>query len=234
MRIAIGALRLALAALVLAAVIATYAGTAARNGAPPNPFNFFGYFTIQSNLLGVAVLALSAVAVLRRSPGPRWLPGLRGAAVAYIVVVGLVYAVLLAPLGLEGGVPVPWANQVLHIVSPILIPIDWLLVADRPALAWRKLWTVLPYPATWLAVVLIRGASDGWVPYPFLNPEEGAASIALVCLGIALTILASGALATALSRIRLLLADTMETRPTAAATAPGGGDATNAREGAAA
>jgi len=204
MRIAIGSVRLALAAFMLAAVVATYIGTVVRNGVAPNPFNFFGYFTIQSNLLGVLALVLSAVALLRGGTGPRWLPGLRGAVVAYIIVVGLVYAVLLAPLGLEGGVPVPWANQVLHIVSPILIPLDWLLVADRPALPWRRLWTVLPYPAVWLAVVLVRGATDGWVPYPFLAPENGAASITLVCLGIALTILASGALATGLSRVRVL------------------------------
>lgn len=205
MRIAIGTARLALAALVLAAIAATYAGTVARIGAPPHPFNFFGYFTIQSNLLGLAALALSGVALLRGGTGPRWLPGFRGAVVAYIIVVGLVYAVLLAPLGLEGGAPVPWANFVLHVVSPILIPLDWLLVADRPALPWRRLWVVLPYPAAWLAVVLLRGATDGWVPYPFLAPENGAASIALVCFGIALTILASGALATALSRVGLLL-----------------------------
>ena len=71
---------------------------------------------------------------------------------------------------------------------------------------------VLTYPALWLLVVLIRGATDGWVPYPFLAPENGAASIAAVCLGIAATVLAAGALTTALSRVRLLLADTMVER----------------------
>jgi len=210
MRIAIGSVRLALAALMLAAVVATYLGTVARIGAAPNPFNFFGYFTIQSNLLGIAALLLSGVALLQSTggrTGPRWLPAFRGAVVAYIVVVGLVYAVLLAPLGLEGGAPVPWANFVLHVVSPILIPLDWLLVADRPALPWRRLWVVLPYPAVWLTVVLIRGASDGWVPYPFLAPENGAWSIALVCFGIALTILAAAALATGLSRARIIRVD---------------------------
>lgn len=212
MKFAIGAARLALAALMVAAIAATYAHVYGTVGGHPNLFNFFGFFTIQSNLLGVAALALSAIALMLDRRGPRWLPVFRGAVVAYLIVVGLVYAVLLAPLGLEGGVPVVWANTVLHVVSPIALLLDWLLVADRPALRWRHLWVVLTYPALWLLVVLIRGATDGWVPYPFLAPENGAASIAVVCLGIAATVLAAGALATALSRIRLLLADTMVER----------------------
>lgn len=203
MRLAVAALRIVLAALMAAAVIATYAETASRTGSAPNPFNFFGYFTIQSNLLGIAALLLAATALLRGRKGPGWLPGFRAAVVAYIVIVGLVYAILLAPLGLEGGVPVPWANTVMHVVSPILLPLDWLLVPDRPALRWRRLWTVLPYPAVWLVVVLVRGATDGWVPYPFLDPDKGAASIAVVCAGIAVAILACGALAYAASRVRL-------------------------------
>jgi hypothetical protein len=204
MRITIGSIRLALALLVLVAIAATYTETAARVGGLPNPFNFFGYFTIQSNVMGIAALAVSGLLLLRGRQGPRWLPYFRGAVVGYLVVVGLVYAVLLAPLGVEGGVPVPWANVVLHVVAPIVLPVDWLLVADRPALAWRWLWLVLIYPALWLTVVLIRGVTDGWVPYPFLNPENGADSIAVVCLGIAATILAAGALAYALSRLRVL------------------------------
>ncbi len=230
MRITIGSIRLALAALMLVAIAATYAETAGRTGAAPNPFNFFGYFTIQSNLMGIAVLAASGALLLRRRRGPGWFPYARGAVVGYLAVVGLVYAVLLAPLGAEGGVPVAWANTVLHIVSPLALPLDWLLVADRPALAWRRLWVVLLYPAVWLLVVLVRGATDGWVPYPFLAPENGAGSIAVVCLGIALAVLVAGALATWLSRVRLLLAgaaDTMESRPGAA-------DAREAQGGAAA
>ena len=32
---------------------------------------------------------------------------------------------------------------------------------------------MLIYPLVWTVVVLIRGATDGWVPYPFLNPSQG-------------------------------------------------------------
>ena len=33
-------------------------------------------------------------------------------------------------------------------------------------------------------MVLIRGATDGWFPYPFLDPAKGYASIAVVVAGI--------------------------------------------------
>ncbi len=203
MRMGIAALRFAMAAAMLAAIVSTYVLSAQHRGAPPNPFNFFGFFTIQSNLLGIVAFTVSAVVLVRGGPAPGWLPSFRGATTAYLMVVGVVYVTLLAPLGAEGGVTEPWANWVLHYLSPVVIAVDWLLVADRPALAWRQLWLVLVYPAVWIVVVLIRGATDGWVPYPFLNPENGAGSIALVCLGIALTILAAGALATVLSRADL-------------------------------
>ena len=35
------------------------------------------------------------------------------------------------------------------------------------------MWLHVLYPVVWIAVVLVRGATDGWVPYPFLNPEQG-------------------------------------------------------------
>lgn len=69
--------------------------TAAR--VPINPFNFFGYFTIQSNLIITVVYLLTAI---RSSDGPRgWLTLARACATAYLIVVGIVYALLLAPLG---------------------------------------------------------------------------------------------------------------------------------------
>lgn len=106
---------------------------------------------------------------------------------------GIVYAVLLAPLGEAGGVPDDWTNAVLHLVTPLYLPLDWLLFRDRPALRWRTLPWVLAYPAVWLTVVLIRGATDGWVPYPFLNPSVGYGRVALTCLAIFFVGLALGA-----------------------------------------
>ena len=104
------------------------------------------------------------------------------------------YATLLAPLEEAGGVPVPWANVVLHVVTPVYGIVDWLLFRDRVRLPLDRLWVVLFYPAMWLAVVLLRGATDGWVPYPFLDPHQGYAAVTGYCLVILVAFLIVGAL----------------------------------------
>ena len=142
-------IRLALAAVIVLAVVATLADTARRAGGI-NPFNFFGYFTIQSNLLFAAVLVAGGVRFrARRVPSrsdSEWLDYARASSAVYIVIVGVVYNTLLAPLAEAGGVPVPWANTVLHVVAPIIGALDWVAVGDRPALDWRRLWVPLIYP----------------------------------------------------------------------------------------
>ncbi|MCU1447288.1 Pr6Pr family membrane protein [Cryobacterium sp.] len=192
------ALRLSMGALTLVAVAATFVSTAAR--ATINPFNFFGFFTIQSNLLAAGVLLATALLVLRSRPVPDWLVLARAAATAYMIVVGVVYNTLLT--GLAGGVDLPWANTVLHVLFPLYCLLDWLVFADRDRQPWRRLWLLLAYPALWCNVVLLRGATDGWVPYPFLNPVAGYDVVFGCVLLIAGTVLAAGAVVFGLSRVR--------------------------------
>lgn len=66
-------------------------------------------------------------------------------------------------------------------------------------LSYRAVPLLLIYPMLWTGVVLVRGASDGWVPYPFLNPDQGyrvialyVVSIAVVFAGIAFLVVAYG------------------------------------------
>lgn len=193
----VAVVRVVAALAVLVAVAATFFDTASR--AAIVPVNFFGYFTIQGNILLAVVLLLTVLRGDRRSPG---LALVRGAATSYIVVVGLVYNTLL--IGLAGGVALPWANTVMHLLFPIYGLLDWLLVADRPPLPWRRLWVVVVYPIVWLVVVLVRGATDGWVPYPFLDPANGYDSVAVSVVIVAVAFLLSGVLVWALSRMRVL------------------------------
>ncbi|MVA77433.1 hypothetical protein GC722_15595 [Auraticoccus sp. F435] len=197
MRIAVAVVRLAVVAAVAAAVAATLVVSAARG--PVNPFNFFGYFTVQSNLLLAAVYLATALLALRDRPVPRWLVVARAAATTYIVVVGVVYNTLLA--GLAGGVELAWANAVLHLVTPVHALLDWVLVADRGRLPWRVWGYLAVYPVVWLVVVLLRGAGDGWVPYPFLDPDRGYLTVAAYALAIAVVVMAAGAGVIALSRL---------------------------------
>lgn len=197
-QVAVGTVRLLAALAVVAAVIATHLEAAARTQV--NPFNLYGYFTVQSNLIGALAWIVAALTGLERRRSSIWLGTLRAVAVTCLVIVGLVYATLLAPLGAAGGVPLPWANAVLHLVTPVVAIADWLLVGDRPALGAGHLPLILAYPALWITVVLIRGATDGWVPYPFLDPAQGYPLVALYCLAILAVFVVVGVLVIRASR----------------------------------
>ncbi len=146
-----------------------------------NPLTFFSYFTIQSNILVVVTLLLSALAVAAAKG--RQLSVLRGVATVYIVVVGIGFSLLLA--GVEGLIltAVPWDNIVLHYIIPAAVLIDFLI--DRPASIRfaTGLWWLI-YPIVYVTAALIRGAITGWYPYPFLDPgKSSAGSIAVTILG---------------------------------------------------
>ncbi len=196
-------LRLAVAAAVGAAIIATSVDAASRTTI--NWFNLFGYFTIQSNIIVAAVYVIGAIRLLRNGALSDQELLARGAATTYITVVGIVYAVLLAPLGAAGGVPVAWANVVLHIVMPIYGVLDWLLFSDRRRIGFRLLWVVPVYPLVWVLVVIVRGATDGWFPYPFLDPATGYGSILTYVAVITVCMLVIGALVFAGTRVRAII-----------------------------
>jgi hypothetical protein len=193
-------LRLLVVISVVIAIVATFFDTASR--AAINPFNFFGYFTMQSNILTAVVLLLAALATFRGRPQTPLLVLARACVTTYIVIVGIVYNTLL--VGLEGGISLEWANWVLHVAFPIYAALDWILFGDRHALPWRQLWVVLIFPVVWIIVVIIRGATDGWVPYPFLDPSLGYGVVALYSLGIFVATVIVGALVFAFSRVRII------------------------------
>ena len=194
---AASALRLLGGGAVTGILLYTYVRGIPRQGA--SLVDYFGYFTNLTSLLAAGVLIASSLISLRARTVPSALTSARAVAVACMIVVGVVYNVLVPG---TGSAP-PWVSATLHTIFPILLLLDWIFVDDRPPLPWRRLWVVLPYPVVWLGVVLVRGATDGWVPYGFLLPERGAASLATHVAGLLLALLASGALVWALSRVRL-------------------------------
>ena len=200
MKYLVAAVRLSFALLGTVAILSTFFDTATR--ATINPFNFFGFFTMQSNIILVIVLMVAAVVSLSGRRQSRSLMLARGCATTYIVITGVVYNVLLA--GLEGGVSLAWANSVLHIILPLYAALDWLIFSDRSALAFKKIWVALVYPIVWLIVVTIRGATDGWVPYPFLDPAQGYGVVALYALAIAIATVVFAAIIWAVSRVHLI------------------------------
>jgi hypothetical protein len=129
--------------------------------------NFFSFFTIQSNILAVAALFL-LVAVPRNSRTALF-DGARQAAVLYIAITGVVFALLLSGLQEDVQTSASWVDLVVHKLMPVVLVADWLIDPPRHRLpAWTVLaW--LAYPASWLAYTLIRGEIVDWYPYPFVD-----------------------------------------------------------------
>ena len=189
--------RIAIGGAVIGILGYAYLAAGAVNGL--SPLDYFGFFTNLTSLITGILLIITGVWSLRGHRAPSWLVTARGVATACMLIVGLVYNVLVPG---TGSAP-PWVSASLHVVFPTLVLLDWIVIGDRRPLPWRRLW-LLPYPLTWLVVVLIRGATDGWVPYGFLLPERGMLSLSLHILGLLAALLLAGVVVWAASRLRLL------------------------------
>lgn len=177
-----------------------------------NPFDFFGYFTNQTSLITSLLLIATGVLSVSGRPAPQWLIVLRAIATSCMIIVGVIYNTLVPG---TGSAP-PWVSAILHLAFPTYVVLDWLLIGDRRPLPWRGLWLVLPYPLLWMLVVLVRGSTDGWVPYGFLLPERGVAPLALHVVGLLLALIAAATLVWWASRFRGVPAATVEHRVGAA------------------
>lgn len=175
----------ALGALVLQTVLVVQGGRVLDEHSQPDlPVRLgrlVSYFTIQSNLL-VAITATQ----LARDPlrdGPGWRV-LRAAAVAGILVTGIVHFVLLRPLLDLTGADYA-ADKLLHMVVPLLAVVGWAAYGPRPRVSVRDAGLVLVWPFAWLAWTLGVGAVSGWYPYPFLDHrEDGVAAVVVSAIGV--------------------------------------------------
>jgi hypothetical protein len=167
------------------------------SGPERNPFDFFGYFTNLTSLLTALVLVGTGLSGLRGRHPHAALVVARAVATACMLVVAVVYNVLVPGTGTAP----PWVSATLHAIVPVLVLLDWVLIGDRSPLRWSRLWLVLPYPAVWITVVLVRGATDGWVPYGFLLPERGPLSLTLHVVGLLGALLLAAALVWWASRL---------------------------------
>jgi len=149
--------------------------------------NYFSFFTIQSNLIGAAVLLIGAIAM----PGAsRSWDLVRGAAAIYLILTGVVYNTLLT--GVDVQTSQQWVNNVMHRIIPIVMLIDFLIVPLAHRIRWREalVWSI--YPLLYLVYSLIRGPIVDWYPYPFLDPREdgGYPRVAIYCVAILVGFLA--------------------------------------------
>lgn len=207
-------LRLAMAVVILAAVVTQLAvsltRTAEAGGDVATVFaNFFSFFTILSNVIAATVLATAAIRTLTRPTGAESSLGLAAAlacATTYMVITGIIYNALLRGITLpQGSEPVPWSNEVLHLVGPIFLLLDLLIGTRRRALRWQVVWVIVAFPLLWVAYTLVRGplvtnpttGEPYWYPYPFLNPNNaggwGMVAAYVVVIAVCFVVVGFGA-----------------------------------------
>ncbi|WP_299304871.1 Pr6Pr family membrane protein [uncultured Brachybacterium sp.] len=156
--------RLLIALLILAALLVNAVGAALDGLLAQN----LSYFTNQSNLFFVMLI------LWRVARGGRHLlcfDDVRGAVAFSLVMTGIIYALLVAPLDELLRWDIGWTGIVLHRLAPVAALLDWLLTARRRAPSARRiLWWQL-FPVVFLTGTWVRGGLTGWYPYEFLDPS---------------------------------------------------------------
>ena len=213
------AARAVMALAIVSAVVAQLVksvGTAAGLGRDVGVtiVNFFSFFTILSNTAAAVVLLWAAIWYWRRGRKADAEPAALAVALTcvstYMVVTGVVYNTLLRHIELpQGSEPIPWSNEVLHLVGPLFLLVDVFVGPLRRRLPWSAVWVVAGFPILWAIYTMARGpltvnpasGDPYWYPYPFLDPNNAAlqplsgyAGVALYIVAIAAVILGVGAL----------------------------------------
>jgi hypothetical protein len=124
------------------------------------------YFTILTNL-AVAVV-FTGVATGRQRYGT---PSLIGGVTLAIVLVGVIYNLLLRHLADFHGMARA-ADETVHSVVPLLVPVFWLVFVPKGALTWRDPWLWAAFPVAYLAYALVRGAFEPAYAYFFIDVSK--------------------------------------------------------------
>lgn len=154
-------------------------------------WRYLGYFTVLTNSFVVAVLARAALRPQSRAGLNA--PRVELMAVTSILFVGIIYNLLLAsqwdPHGLQ-----KLNDEVLHIWSPVVVAIYWLL-RPRGGLNWRDGLFAAIWPMAYAVYGLGRGAFDGFYPYFFMDPTQLSLPRLLLNMSLLIVVFVVGALA---------------------------------------
>ena len=154
---------LAWTALLLQLFLSLRLSLANGSGIVHGLWTYLAYFTVLTNLLVAVVASRGALA----ADGGRDAPW-RGAAVTAIVLVGLGYHVLLRNIWNPQGAQ--WlADVLLHYAVPLAALLWWLALPPRLRIDAAAPLRWLAWPAAYAVYALVRGASSGFYPYPFID-----------------------------------------------------------------
>jgi hypothetical protein len=144
------------------------------------PLEMYGFFTIWSNTL----VGLICTAVARGKTGLLSRAGTMGAAVVYIIVVGVIYNTLLVQYNPQTGIRL-FTDTIFHTVIPMSYPLWWAILVPRGHMQWKAMWGALGFPLAYTFVALSRGALTGKYAYFFLDVAKyGIAQVLLNLVGL--------------------------------------------------
>src|SRR2546430_8745193 len=131
--------------------------------------DYFSFFSIEINLL----VALALTIFCARPQAEQFLttPSVTSALVVYIIIVGVVYAVLLRHLWHPQGLQL-LADLALHDAVPFLYPIYWLVFLPKGTLRWSDPAWWLGFPVLYFFYSLLPGAAFGIFFFPFFDPAK--------------------------------------------------------------
>jgi hypothetical protein len=167
----VGAARFIFALVELVSLVARYIW--GLDTASFAPGNFFAYLTIQSNIAFMVVCVVGGIVAVKSTADPPWLTNLHAVVLSWILVAGIVFAILVQQAGERGfRLEVPWSDQVLHFWLPACALLEWIISRGRGRSQWRMISLTVGYPVIWGGITLVRGAVVGWYPYFFLDPDQ--------------------------------------------------------------
>ena len=146
-----------------------------KNNPAPTAFEkvlrFFGYFTVDTNIL--VALSFTFIALNSNSrPGKFFTKASTVTAItAYIIIVGITYNIFLRstwnPQGLQKLV-----DELLHSVTPIAYVIFWVAFVPAEKLKWKYSLLWLIYPIVYMIYTIALGIITKFYPYPFVDVNE--------------------------------------------------------------
>jgi hypothetical protein len=163
---------------------------------------YISFFTISSN-----ILATICFYYIIGDPGSEVRPFFAraktiAAITVYMFIVGLVYNAVLRGQhpALQGKEMI--ANELLHVIMPLLILTYWLVFAEKNILEWKSIFPWLIYPLVYCIYTLIRGAIVHFYPYPFMNVDIwGFSTVLLHCLYICIAFFVVSILLVAIAKV---------------------------------
>jgi hypothetical protein len=163
---------------------------------------FWSFGTMLTNLL-VAV-SLSVVLIKPNSAAGNFFskPIIVTGVALYILLVFFGFNIFLRHLHHLHG----WKkldSELLHVAVPALYFLYWILFASKTSLQWKHALLWLAGPVIYFIFILVRGAMDGFYPYPMVDVNElGYSRVILFAAGAGIAIIILGWLLIAIARLQ--------------------------------